>query len=108
MDASIHVHHHIPAARRLVVRPPAILHHRAFDIHLLYVKASLTGDENPYVREYAEQHPLFPHESTANQFFTEPQFEAYRSLGYHAASRAIAEHAELAGLAEPQAEVATT
>jgi hypothetical protein len=76
--------------------------------HLLYVKASLTGDENPYVREYAEQHPLFPHESTANQFFTEPQFEAYRSLGYHAASRAIAEHAELAGLAEPQPEVATT
>jgi hypothetical protein len=76
--------------------------------HLLYVKASLTGDENPYVREYAEQHPLFPHESTANQFFTEPQFEAYRSLGYHAASRAIAEHSELAGLAEPQPEVATT
>jgi len=76
--------------------------------HLLYVKASLTGDENPYVREYAEQNPLFPHESTANQFFTESQFEAYRSLGYHAASRAIAEHAELAGLVEPQPEVATT
>ena len=25
----------------------------------------------------------FPHESTADQFFSESQFESYRALGYH-------------------------
>lgn len=50
---------------------------------LLYVKASLTGDEPPDVEEYAKQHPAFPHESTADQFFDESQFESYRRLGQH-------------------------
>jgi hypothetical protein len=74
--------------------------------HLLYIKACLTGDENLYVREYAEQNPAFPHQSTANQFFTENQFEAYRSLGFHAASRAIDDHRELAGLVDRQPDAA--
>ena len=26
---------------------------------------------------------IFPHESTAGQFFSEARFEAYRSLGFH-------------------------
>jgi hypothetical protein len=73
---------------------------------LLYIKASLTGDENLYVQDYAEQNPQFPHQSTTNQFFTETQFEAYRALGYHAASRAIAEHQPLAEAVEQQPEVA--
>ncbi len=30
-------------------------------------------------------HPSFPHESTANQFFSESQFESYRELGEHIA-----------------------
>ena len=67
---------------------------------LLYIKASLTGDENPYVLDYAAENPLFPHQPTANQFFTETQFEAYRALGYHAASRAIAEQGDLATVVE--------
>ncbi|MCL4802487.1 MAG: hypothetical protein KJ025_23065, partial [Burkholderiales bacterium] len=25
----------------------------------------------------------FPHQSTADQFFDEPQFESYRKLGHH-------------------------
>lgn len=54
--------------------------------YLLYIKASLTGDENDYVREYKARNPSFPHESTANQFFNETQFEAYRELGYHVAN----------------------
>jgi hypothetical protein len=73
---------------------------------LLYIKASLTGDENLYVQDYAKQNPQFPHQSTTNQFFTETQFEAYRALGYHAASRAIAEHQPLAEAVEQQPEVA--
>ncbi|MHC4859991.1 MAG: patatin-like phospholipase family protein [Planctomycetota bacterium] len=69
---------------------------------LLYIKASLTGDENPYVLDYAAENPQFPHQPTTNQFFTEAQFEAYRALGYHAASRAIAEYPALTELIERQ------
>lgn len=50
---------------------------------LLYVKSSLTGDENDYIADYARRHPAFPHETTGDQFFSEEQFEAYRALGFH-------------------------
>jgi Patatin-like phospholipase len=55
---------------------------------LLYLKSTLTGDESPYVRAYHEANPAFPHESTANQFFTETQLEVYRALGEHSAEGA--------------------
>jgi hypothetical protein len=32
---------------------------------------------------YAFEQGDFPHQSTADQFFDEPQFESYRKLGYH-------------------------
>ncbi len=51
--------------------------------YLLYIKSSLTGDENEYVKEYHAAHPEYPHESTADQFFDEAQFEVYRALGFH-------------------------
>ncbi len=51
---------------------------------LVYVKSSLTGDENDYIRDYARRYPTFPHESTGDQFFSEEQFEVYRALGFHA------------------------
>ncbi len=51
---------------------------------ILYVKASMTGDEWPDIRQYADAHKDFPHETTADQFFDENQFEAYRHLGYKA------------------------
>jgi hypothetical protein len=50
---------------------------------LLYIKASLTGEEPPDILNYAARHPAFPHDTTADQFFDEDQFETYRSLGYH-------------------------
>jgi hypothetical protein len=50
---------------------------------LIYLKASLTGDEPADVLNYARTHRSFPHEPTADQFFTESQFESYRALGYH-------------------------
>jgi hypothetical protein len=50
---------------------------------LLYVKSSLTGDENDYIRDYARRYARFPHESTGDQFFSEEQFEVYRALGFH-------------------------
>ena len=52
---------------------------------LVYIKSSLTGDENPYIREYSLKNPDFPHEPDGNQFFNDTQFECYRALGYHAA-----------------------
>ncbi len=51
------------------------------DGYLVYIKASLTGREPVDVIQYAKTHKDFPHETTANQFFNEPQFESYRKLG---------------------------
>ncbi len=54
---------------------------------LVYIKASLSGDENDYVFDYKKRNQAFPHETTLDQWFTEEQFEAYRALGFHAAFR---------------------
>jgi hypothetical protein len=51
--------------------------------YLLYIKPSLVGDETADVIAYCNQHAHFPHDTTANQFFTESQFESYRALGQH-------------------------
>ena len=52
---------------------------------LVYVKSSMTGDEPPDLQQYARRDPTFPHQTTADQFFDETQFESYRALGYHVA-----------------------
>ncbi|MFQ5684304.1 MAG: hypothetical protein ACE5HC_13670 [Candidatus Binatia bacterium] len=54
---------------------------------LIYLKNSLTGDEPEPVLNYRNAHPTFPHETTADLFFSDAQFESYRALGVH-----IAEH----------------
>lgn len=59
---------------------------------LFYVKSSLTGDENVYIEKYKAEEPTFPSQTTADQFFDEEQFEAYRSLGHHAAESVLARH----------------
>jgi hypothetical protein len=48
---------------------------------VVYVKASMTGKEDTSVRQYKSSNPLFPHESTGDQFYGEDQFESYRHLG---------------------------
>jgi hypothetical protein len=65
---------------------------------ILYIKSSLTGavkfpiEEDQFVDlpsepvdivNYKFTHQHFPHDTTANQWFTESQFESYRRLGYH-------------------------
>ena len=52
---------------------------------LLYLKLSVTGNESELIKRYRALHLAFPHETTADQFFTEEQFEAYRQLGVHVA-----------------------
>ena len=48
---------------------------------LVYLKPWLAADLPADVMAYAAAHASFPHESTADQFFTESQFESYRHLG---------------------------
>ena len=56
----------------------------------LYIKSSLAGrDEAFYLRQQPHFDKDFPHTSTADQFFDEQQFEAYRALGHHAATRLL-------------------
>ena len=56
---------------------------------ILFLKSSLSGNENPYVQSYKAKNDDFPHESTGDQFFDETQFEAYRALGYHITDGAL-------------------
>ncbi len=62
---------------------------------LLVLKSSLTGDEMAPIINYKRSSPDFPHETTANQFFTEEQFESYRALGRHLAQEALEEPAQI-------------
>jgi hypothetical protein len=48
---------------------------------LIYIKASMTGQEDTSVRQYKSSQPDFPHETTGDQFYGEDQFESYRHLG---------------------------
>ncbi len=56
---------------------------------IIYIKASITGDEDATVTQYLTAHPTFPHETTADQFFKEEQFESYRRLGQHIVRNAL-------------------
>jgi hypothetical protein len=56
---------------------------------LIYLKASMTGNEDTSVLQYKATHQTFPHESTGNQFYKEDQFESYRTLGRDIATRAF-------------------
>jgi hypothetical protein len=49
---------------------------------ILYIKAGYHGTESAGVRSYAMANLDFPHQSTMNQWFSESQFESYRSLGF--------------------------
>ncbi|HEY1499121.1 MAG TPA: patatin-like phospholipase family protein [Acidobacteriaceae bacterium] len=57
--------------------------------YLIYVKASITGDEPVSVAQYRSAHPTFPHETTADQFFSDDQFESYRKLGQHVVEHSL-------------------
>ena len=49
---------------------------------ILYVKPGYHGTEGAGIVAYAKAHGAFPHESTGDQFFSESQFESYRTLGF--------------------------
>jgi hypothetical protein len=70
---------------------------------ILYIKPGYHGNEPVHIQGYANAHASFPHESTANQFFTESQFEAYRGLGAHIVELICTGGAGLHPLAQPGA-----
>ncbi len=52
---------------------------------LIYLKPAFYGDREPMdVVNFAKTCDTFPHETTADQFFSETQFESYRKLGLYA------------------------
>lgn len=71
---------------------------------LLYLKPTRRDTAPADVLEYSRTHPRFPHESTVDQWFNEPQFESYRQLGRHTVDVALAEYR--ARLASQAAQVA--
>ena len=57
-------------------------HAEDYDGVLVYIKPAVYGKVEPRdVVNYANLSPTFPQESSADQFFTESQFESYRALG---------------------------
>jgi hypothetical protein len=63
---------------------------------IIFFKPTVTGDEPPDVLQYRTRNRAFPHESTGDQFYDEPQWESYRRLGEHVARIVL-------GICEPPA-----
>ncbi len=57
------------------------------EARLLYINTSLISGLPEDIYGYHRAHPSFPDEPTADQFFDEAQFEAYRELGYQIGRR---------------------
>ena len=61
-----------------------------YDGKIIYIKPAYHGTEKSAgIRSYAMANPEFPHETTVDQWFTESQFESYRSLGFYIANEVI-------------------
>ena len=58
---------------------------------LVFFKPTLTEGDPADIQNYRTLHPAFPHQSTANQWFDESQFESYRQLGRVSAESALEE-----------------
>ena len=72
---------------------------------LIYIKASLSGDESDYVIAYKKANPQFPHETTLDQLFSEEQLEAYRALGEHIARRLVDGRDDVAAYSDDKDEI---
>lgn len=49
---------------------------------ILYIKAAMISDLTEDLYVYRRKYRDFPNQSTGDQFYDEPQFEAYRELGF--------------------------
>ncbi len=64
------------------IKYPKTGNEAALEGEIYYIKSTLTGNLPEDIYGYKSDHPNFPDQSTADQFFNEVQFEAYRELGY--------------------------
>jgi hypothetical protein len=51
--------------------------------YLIYLKPSLTRDEDNDLLRHFKEHPPFPHDPTLNQLYDADKVESYRQLGFH-------------------------
>ena len=65
--------------------------------YILYIKPGYHGNESAGIVAYATANATFPHETTADQFFSESQFESYRTLGFEIADGVLKEAAKNVG-----------
>lgn len=54
---------------------------------IVYIKPGVVPTVTADVRQYALENNFFPHQTTANQWFDEAQFESYRRLGQFCANK---------------------
>ncbi|MEM7209123.1 MAG: patatin-like phospholipase family protein [Pseudomonadota bacterium] len=59
--------------------------------YLIYIKPTMIKGLNADILSYKNTNNTFPHESTADQFFNEVQFEAYRELGFQIGNQVLGE-----------------
>jgi hypothetical protein len=62
---------------------------------IVLFKPSRVSDETADVRQYSIENNVFPHQTTADQWFDESQFESYRRLGKSCAQAAFGSLAEV-------------
>lgn len=79
----------------------------------ILIKTTMIKEIGLTLKGYKGKHPDFPDESTADQFFDEEQFEAYRELGYAIARQLVEDDAVkleelLRGCAPPAGNSAVT
>lgn len=65
-----------------------------FEGKLIYIKSSLSEPDDKqklpvHVLNYKTSNAAFPHQSTADQFFDDAQFEAYRALGEYLGKQVV-------------------
>jgi Patatin-like phospholipase len=66
--------------------------------YILYIKPGYHGTESADIVAYATANAAFPHETTADQFFSESQFESYRMLGFEIMDSVLEDAIENVGL----------
>ncbi len=97
-DAGLTASHYAVGTIEYPATPDAL----ATQGHLVVLKSSVRAADDETVLKYREGHAGFPHQTTADQFFAEDQFEAYRRLGQEMAQQLLTEHPELAtGVIDP-------
>ena len=78
-------------AERAWVSTPIRYHDGHEDGTLIYIKTTLCEGLSAELHGYKRAHPQFPDETTADQFFDEVQFEAYRQLGWEIGQKLLSD-----------------